>query len=245
MEMNDKEYLHQKKFAAERFCGIRQAAIKGHPKDFYLTGPHKQQRWIHKEQRTKCLRGAITKFHRFIFVVRNPADAIWANFQLQKSTSHVGKILLQNFNASKWQEFLLDSARAWGDQWSKFVLPTKKMIPASDFIILRYEDMLNSEKREGCLSRLMEFMNYTVSETRLRCAFILSDNQSVHRPSTYNASHVSIGYAYYKSIDPSVLCQAHGYLRDYMNYINITTFAPTLKHQADRDMVPTNPIQCS
>ena len=124
------------------------------------------------------------QFYRFIFVYRNPADAIWANYQLQKSESHTGRISMDSFNATDWNEFSIDTSNKWFQQWVNFLNSTLHDTSPDDIFAIKYESLLNVTKRIDIVKDLMTFMKFNhVTEQDIIYAFDQSDNPAIRRAS--------------------------------------------------------------
>jgi hypothetical protein len=63
------------------YLGIRNSAIKAHPSACRIA-PDNRLYPLSKEALSKCRRGRLNGFGRFIMLIRNPYDFVWADFQV-------------------------------------------------------------------------------------------------------------------------------------------------------------------
>jgi len=219
MEINDKEY--QGHFPGERFCGIRHSVIKAHPQDFLPYLKDKPIQFKHKMQENKCKRGMITNFTYIIFVIRNPADAIWSQYQLLTNHSHVGRIHKSQFNESSWNAFVAKTALDWSMQWTNFVYPLITNTPAENIHILKYEEIVKVEKGISEIrSILKNLMNMSVSSKRVECSLLLSHSRTTTRPDSIDEGYVTAGFAFYQALKPKTACFARKALSSYIKFGN-------------------------
>ena len=161
-------------------CSWYVSVIKAHPRnhrfeqllDINASSPIKSS-----PSKYHCILQNVTRFERAILLIRNPYDAIWADYQLGFSHSHSGRISIASFN---WQHWL---------RFSMHFKPT-------DYMFLKYEQLQNTATRRAELRRVVNFIgsepnkrrsgepfnsSVMVTDEQLECAFVLADNNSTHR----------------------------------------------------------------
>ena len=132
-----------------------------------------------------CLKNNITQFQKVVMLYRNPFDAIWSDFQRQASLSnnHTGVIPLSKFSS-------LVKRKMWWRRSKMMALSYASMLEVqypgieqyyseTEYMYIRYEDLLNTELREVILARLVPFLGLSSSAERIKCAFRLSDSPKV------------------------------------------------------------------
>ena len=144
----------------------------------------------------KC--NSIKGFERFLIIVRNPYESIWAEYQRQKSKErYLGGILHRHFDSKQWEEYALKNTYgSLPEAWSLYnqienVFPLNQ----NGHVFIRYEDLKDPITRYETLKRLLSFVKVPLNEKRLKCAFLLADNPHTHRQ-VNTSSMVSIGEAY-------------------------------------------------
>ena len=55
-----------------------------------------------KSETNKCAKGMIRGFKRAVFLVRNPYDSIWSEYQRKVARSHVGGVYKRDFDFTNW-----------------------------------------------------------------------------------------------------------------------------------------------
>lgn len=233
MEINDQEYQGQ--FLGERFCGIRHCVIKAHPQDFLPYLKDKPIRFRHKMQHSKCKRGMITNFKYIIFVIRNPADAIWSQYQLLTNHSHVGRIRKSQFDQSSWNAFVAKTALDWSMQWTNFVYPLITNTSAENIHILKYEEIVKLDKGISEVSSILtNLMNMSVSSKRVECSLLLSNSRNIKRPDSMDEGYVTAGFAFYQALEPKTACLARKALSSYIKFGNYSLeLLPSVKINED------------
>lgn len=243
LEVNDTQYQGQ--FLGEKFCGIRQSVIKAHPQDFLPYIKDKPIRFLYKIQKRKCKRGMIDKFPYIIFVIRNPADAIWSQYQLLTSHSHVGRIPKSQFNESSWNEFVAQTALEWNEQWTNFVYPLINSTPAENVHILKYEEIIKVEKGVSEVhSILKNLMNMSVSRKRVECSLLQSRMGIIKRPDNFEDNYVTSGLAFHQSLLPKTICLARRELGAYMKFGNYSLeLQPSIKVKEDYGFISNSSLK--
>ena len=180
MGTDDFEFLGEGGFIGERSCGLRLAALRAHPHYFdFLNG---KLRFGHNFQRDKCKRGLIREMKRIIVLVRNPYDALWSYYQLLTSLSHKEYVTTATFDPANWLYLAPIMAAYWNNEFYRIVKPIFDTFLPEDVTVVKYEDLIDPNKRETALQALLKFMQYTkVPDEKVSCAFLLADKPFVHR----------------------------------------------------------------
>lgn len=215
LEIDDKEY--KSIYAGERACGIRMSAIKGHPKDLIYDKTLNIIKINNKATRSKCRRGEIHDFNKAVVIIRNPLYAIWANYQLQTTKLHSGKIKLEKFNISDWISHLDNATIEWSNVHTNLFKPLHSFFPADHLIIVKFEDFKKTENATNIqiLNDIVKFLNYETSMDKLECAFKLAQKPKVHR--THTNEDVSLSTAY-RSIGEKNFCAFTSRLNSFSNF---------------------------
>jgi hypothetical protein len=130
IDVNDFEL--RQLFTGEAACGLRTSIVKGHPSDMILKEEKSRAtgrqvvniRFIYKVHRKKCQRGSIHFWEKVVLLVRDPYNAIFAEFQRR----HTGSANISYFNASAhnhtiWLENALKSAEDYEVGMEHLVYP--------------------------------------------------------------------------------------------------------------------------
>lgn len=234
MDTYDYEFLGEGGFIGEKSCGLRLAALRAHPHFFDFLNA--KLRFSHNFQRDKCKRGLIREMKRMIVLIRNPYDALWSYYQLLNSLTHSGYLTTSTFDAENWLYLSPVVAGFWDSQFFRIVKPIFETFPAADVTIVKYEDLLDPNKREAALQDLMTFMQYNVPPEKLACAFLLADKPFVHRnpndPQRVRAktafllgSHDSANATARTSVmthHKNLLCELREHFSGFAGYFNYT-----------------------
>eukprot|EP01041_Mallomonas_annulata_P013498 gene13498-28628_t len=170
----------------EAVCNRRVSVIKAHP--------HMQTFKILQTTGLlpgKCTQGGINQFERIIFLIRNPFDAIWSEFQRRASRSHTGGIPRNRFNEKKWRSHCGFLSLKYKEMIDIEYTGFRKTLPSSSILIVKYEDLQSHNKRVDTLKRMIRFIdpNGTFSGTvdtttttdkydideRVKCALLLAE----------------------------------------------------------------------
>lgn len=209
-------------FPGEILCSGHVAAIKGHPNAFYvcpnITDKDKLCFIPNRPETSKCQMGMIETFNRFIFVVRNPINSIFAEFQRQISGTHYGIVsdLTEDEIVDQWVSHSLRLALEIKDGWENVIEPMMEVdSKAKTFLVVRYESLVNKSARLPELTRVPSFLQVPPNKERLKCAFELSNIKSVHRRSIYNATWAMAD-------KPMLACQLADLLKSYASKFEYT-----------------------
>lgn len=172
-------------FYTEVRCGLRMAAIKGHPTNFERCGDYLCLARGRYEVR-KCKKGMIYNWKRFIFIARDPMKSIFSEFQRLSSGKHDGLVevitpgKIQNF--IDWGNVLADDIK---HDWDQKLYPMKQLHDPIDFLTIKYENLLDKRKREDEIRPIPKFLKFPYEPDRIPCAFELSEKPAgIHRKST-------------------------------------------------------------
>lgn len=147
---------------------------------------------------SKC--ASITRFHKFLLLIRDPFDSIWSEFQRRiTGGSHSGRVLRDRAGRylTAWKRVSKNLAGDYVDMWENNYLPLLRD-PTVHTLITRYEDLKNIHKRMKELNRIVQFINAPKImkegrmvdidiDTRVCCAFKLAESGQVHRPGSQHA----------------------------------------------------------
>jgi len=135
----------------------------------------------------------VQKFDRALFLVRNPFDAIWSYYNIMSSGSHVGGILRSNFNWTHWQLQSVRYAEQYVDMVEVQYAGIKRILPSESLLLLRYENLVRNRTRFHALKNMATFadLGAVATRERVKCAFLLGDHPSIHRPSAGAIARVS------------------------------------------------------
>jgi len=155
----------------------------------------------------------IKKFKRAIFLIRNPYDSIWAEFQRQNSAgSHVKGIPKDVFPWQLWQATAASLAHDYLDMWQIHYAAMMNEWPLEDTLIVKFEDLRNKQTRIKTLEKMVHFLHLddhrprlrhehqNVTTTRLECAFLLAENPDIHRHISSKDKYVSKDEAYFEEL---------------------------------------------
>lgn len=172
-------------FYTEVRCGLRMAAIKGHPTNFercndYLClvrGKHEVR---------KCRKGMIYNWKRFIFIARDPMRSIFSEFQRLTSGKHDGSVIKVT---PAFSESFVSIANILADDiaidWENKIFPMRQLHEPLDFLTIKYENLLDKNLRENEIRPVPKFLKFPYEPDRIPCAFDLSEKPSgIHRKST-------------------------------------------------------------
>lgn len=128
-----------------------------------------------------CMNNNITRFQKVVMLYRNPFDAIWSEFQRQvtERNNHTGVIPINKFNETMWLRRSRMLAHHYASMIENHYPAIERMYQKDEFMYVRYEDMLQTDLREGILTKLVSFLGLTSSPERVKCAFSLSDSPRV------------------------------------------------------------------
>lgn len=210
--MYEDKYL-VKTFQQEKAsCSSKLLAIKAHPHLQHISDFHQNQTtdnsislpYVYRNLPKKCQHTDISTFlDKVIFLVRNPFDAIWSEFQ-RRATNGQHNRVLQYSNDKIFQSLQLQWKHVVEDLMEKYVdMMTRDYVEvqqhARKFIVIRYEDLHNTSVQVHILSDIITFLELPSVESivntaitqqiRLHCAFEMADQASIHRnnASTYAA----------------------------------------------------------
>ena len=174
----------------ESRCDKKTIVIKGHPKDFILdTNDKHLRRPVVRPTLTdsisKCENGTIYGFERFVIITRDPFHTLWADYQLGKTSTHEHNkgILKSKFDLIDFTKHVTFNTKVLAETFDTLYVQIMKTFPqlGNDYIIIRYEDLINPITRYDQIRMILSFIPYSIDEERLDCAFALSDDPSTHR----------------------------------------------------------------
>ena len=216
----------------EMYCSRNVSVVKSHPVDVLVEITEESTRQIHskvvipwKLYNDVCQHGNVESFTRFMIILRDPYRAFWSEYQRQRSSTkgkndkeHNQGILKSNFNRKNWNRFLLRMTKEFATQWEMvYATIMKQFIHHKDYILEKYEDLVNPLLRYEVLQRMVQFIPFESNDERVKCAFTLADDPKAHRIIDKNKM-VTI-YDAYKSTE--LVCKVWEILR---RRTNIATF---------------------
>lgn len=175
----------QNVFEGEDRCGVRLSAVKGHPFSFDPCGEYLCLTNGPRDMKQKCKNGMIKNFKKFIFVARDPIKTFVAEFQRFLTNSHNGTGVqhITRYVVARFKGTSSTLAQEMNYGWENKIYPMMQQHSPNNFLVLKYENLLDKSKRMDELRRVPSFLGFPVSEERLQCAFSLSEKDSIHRKS--------------------------------------------------------------
>lgn len=122
-----------------------------------------------------CIKHNVKYFRRAVLLIRNPFDSIWSEYQRSLFLDHVGVVSRTGFNRKHWEQSAMTLAKDYAVMGKTHYSELEKRFSIHDYMYIRYEDLVNESMRYDELRRVTLFLNYTSSDERLHCAFILAD----------------------------------------------------------------------
>jgi len=175
----------EKIFEGEDRCGVRLSVVKGHPFSFDPCGDYLCLTNGPRDMLQKCKRGMIPNFKKFIFVARNPMKTFVAEFQRFLTMSHnaTGIPRITKYVNARFKGTSSTLAQEMSYGWDNKIYPMMKRYTPDNFLVLKYENLLDKATRMEELRRVPTFLGFPLSEERLQCAFGMSESDSIHRKS--------------------------------------------------------------
>ena len=214
-------------------CDQSVIAVKAHPIhidsfDFVRAaqGHLFQLNITRKPQYLKC---SSFRFNSAIAVVRNPYDAIWAEYkrytnwkevfvgdasqnedckkELRRQSLHSGALLRSCFSTPHFRQKARYLARTWKHMW--FHYGRFEGTPGTRLLHIRYEDLLNARTRLLTLRKIVDFLRLSPapSDEALSCALRLADNPHIHRDKRLERDNQLIMSAKHAYANESFVCQ--------------------------------------
>lgn len=224
-------------FIGEAFCDQSQLIIKVHPDGvrFIPNSTFPSVILKYPEQYAKCVKGGIHGFEKVLFLVRNPLDAILAEFQRANTKSHVGSFTVHDFPMKLWLQQSIGQAKQYQQFWAENLLPmltSLSSMSSQKLLIVRYESLVSISTRSAELQRMVNFLlenndsdnnylndsykqhnNLRPSSDRIDCAFELSRSSKVLRGKS--ADTVTPQYVYKNATHVDLLW---GYIKHFAVY---------------------------
>jgi hypothetical protein len=171
----------KEEFLGERFCNRRNIVIKAHPPQIMFDNTTGRAYLNNVLMRNKCTFGGMYHFRKYVFLVREPFAAIFAEVNREISWSHSSAVSVEEFLASNWHTLIIQEAQDYADSWAQ--LGSGLTMFQDKVLLMRYEQLINPESRTVELYRAARFVNPIddPSLERLQCAFIQSESTAVHR----------------------------------------------------------------
>ena len=91
----------------------------------------------------------VTRFERAILLIRNPYDAIWADYQRFLSHSHSGRISIASFNWQHWLRYSIKGVQEYVQMWTEDYAKIKLHFKPTDYMFLKYEQLQNTATRRA------------------------------------------------------------------------------------------------
>ncbi|XP_076436118.1 WSCD family member CG9164-like [Babylonia areolata] len=113
-----------------------------------------------------------TTYHRAIVVIRNPFDAMFADFNRRASHSHTGVAPVTAY-FEYWSTF----SKEYADRWAKFHAAWLKF--KGPLLVLSFDDLVHSLQSE--VEKLADFLKHPSLAMDIRCA--LADSEGVAKRS--------------------------------------------------------------
>jgi hypothetical protein len=99
--------------------------------------------------------------YRGILLIRNPYDALISYWNFVETRDHRGLPHSNNFNADKWENFVLSLIPKWSSMITTWVENSQNLL------ILEYEKLKKNPHSE--LIRILDYLDLPVNEERLTC----------------------------------------------------------------------------
>lgn len=124
--------------------------------------------------------------HSTVVLLRDPFASIWSNYNIHKTRTHSKPVPMTLFNKERnsyWPFFANRTACYYAKIWVKHYY---KIAAQQKHLFIRYEDLLDSSTKYRVLGELVDFLGFSTSEDRIKCAFVLSVKDSIYRKSKSN-----------------------------------------------------------
>lgn len=122
----------------------------------------------------------VTAFDKAVFLVRDPYDACWSEFQRRATRSHTGKLTQNTFRWERWEAAANGLAYDFQMMWDISYVPYMMKYPQG-YLLVRYEDLRSPDKQLDMLATILRFIGRPQSVERMRCALMLANHPSVNR----------------------------------------------------------------
>ena len=104
------------------------------------------------------------KFKRAILIVRDPVQALQAEFNRQANNNQTGYAPDKDFNSTRWKTFVKQGII----RWETFYTNWHKHFPdPSNKHVVFYDDLIADTRKE--LQRLLKFLNLKINESQMNC----------------------------------------------------------------------------
>ena len=140
-----------------------------------------------------CQKNNIKKFQKFIFIVSDPYESLWYQFQYHYTIDYYGYIKKINHKLmKKWIPLANHYSKIISQEYKKineYIL--KKNISNSNYIFIKYENLINNNTQINELIKLTNFLNNNnknntnnnnnkskINMNQLLCSIKLANNQS-------------------------------------------------------------------
>jgi hypothetical protein len=198
----------------ELMCDTSVSVVKLHPHTHPFSKISKGS--VHSDA-TKCRRGGVRKFHKGIFLVRDPYAAIFSEYQRLWTTSHTGTVDQTSFDLWSWRRAAAYFSHRYYEMLSVDYPQAERKYGSGNITYARYEDLLNPEIRITTLHKIINATNLKIpigqarlqnqphdqaqgdgnhTQHRLECAFTLAATGRVKRPRDRSSSLVNAHWAY-------------------------------------------------
>ena len=170
-------------------CNRRVTLIKAHPHTHGFLKPPNPIGLGDKFFQTdnnKCSKGSIKSFERGIWLIRDPFESIWSEYQRRfvqitelpkdidhKLNSHVKGINVNDFDFQSWYVHAADLAHKYLRMWVDYG-DMKSSYGAHNILVIRYENLKNDTRKIAELQRISEFLHIHTTIERLNCAYLMA-----------------------------------------------------------------------
>jgi hypothetical protein len=166
-------------FPGEGICNKSVSVVKMHPTINAFVNIHH----IKGRHQPRC---PTLLFEQAILLIRDPYDAIFAEFVRTSVDSHVASLPKQNFNHRKWIDFASTFTHDYFQMFHTHYRQLQHIFKDNNYIYIRYEDLRNTTMQADLLRKIVSFLKFDIVEDRITCAMQLSDNTNVHRIKSSN-----------------------------------------------------------
>jgi hypothetical protein len=217
--------LLKEEFVGENFCSAKCSVIKAHPPQLALasvkSGTVEKGIVLTGElQKLKCDKHGMASFSRYIFLVRDPYKAIFAEVNREITSSHIGSASVDRFLESDWYRLVMNEAREYQKSWVNLISDLINQSP-NTILFVKYEKLASPVERYDELFKIVNFIapEDPPSLEKLHCAFIQSDVANVHRVATVHSMNASRLFTNMTLVD-----EVWEYVRDFALFAGYKKF---------------------
>jgi hypothetical protein len=213
----------KEEFVGENFCSPKTSVIKAHPPQLLLDQQSNKAVLVDELHKRKCDSHGMSGFNRYVFLVRDPYLAIFAEVNREITSSHIGAPTVDTFLQRDWYTLIINEARDYQSSWKSLVSGLAKNGRTDSMIFAQYEKLLDPQLRFQELFKIASFVSpepgEVISLEKLQCAFIQSDVANVHRVKGKNSMNATYLYT-----NQSLVNELWVYLQDFATFAGYGKF---------------------